>query len=153
MPKLNDERVFDQTPGGLYIVAETQVDCTNVLERIGAFYNWHLEPPSCLRPIARHLNPIYNGTRIHPNDDVWWILFYKGYRVLIIKHDTLICGPHAVRLYFRSQQTGLLYWLATLQITDVMFYDEESITTALINAIVSKQFYVAPASRKDIVAL
>jgi len=45
----------------------------------------------------------------------------------------------------------MLYWIATLQIDDVFFYNEELIRAAIKHAIITKQFYIAPNSRKDIV--
>lgn len=149
--KLPDEPIIGTTPSGLSVIAETNHDLTNVVERLGYFYSLHVDRNECDNPLARVLNPEHEGRRVHTDDDVWLLPFRKGYRVLVIKHWRGITGPHAARLYYQSRQTRSLYWLATLQIDDTMFYNEEVIVAKLRAAIVAKEFYIAPHSRKDIV--
>lgn len=150
--KIPDEPVIGRTPKyNMDVALETNHDLTNVVERLGYFYRYHVDGDECCNPLARVLNPEVGGQLIHTDDTVWLFPFYKSYRVLIIKHHRFISGPHAARLYYHSRQTKMLYWIATLQIDDCMFYNEELILDKLKQAIVAKEFYIAPHSYKDIV--
>lgn len=146
-----DDPIVGHTPSGFDIIAETNYDLTNVTERLLYFHSLHVADGECDQPLTRVLNPEHAGGRIHPHDDIWLLPFRKGYRVLIIKHYRSSLGPHAARLYYQSRQTRLIYWVATLQIDGIMFYNEEQMVSALRQAIVNREFYIAPHSRKDIV--
>lgn len=148
-----DDIIIGYSQGlGLPIFAEQNLELTNVVERLGRFYSVHVADGECSNPIARVLNPEVRGTRVHPYDDVWFLPFTRGYRVLVIKHWRSISGPHPARLYYQSYQTNFLYWLATLQIGDVMFYNEQAMIEELKQCILRREFYIAEQSRKDIVA-
>jgi len=139
---------------GLSIVAEPELRLTNVLERLHRFDSFHNGlDGDVLTPAARILNPEQGGHRIYHMDDVWLLPYYVGFRVLVLKHERSISGPHACRLLYQSNQTDSLYWIATLQIEDVMFYNEPLVVEKLTTAIRHRQFYIAPKSYADPVAL
>lgn len=151
-PKVPNELQLDCHPTlALNVYLETNHDLTNVVERLGHFYYHNVVNGECCQPLARSLNTEVAGRRVHPDDDTWLLPFYKGYRVLIIRHWRYVTGPHAARLYYQSYQTNHLYWIATLQIDDVMFFNEDVMMERLRQAIVNHEFYIAPHSRKDIV--
>jgi len=149
--KIPDEPTVGYTPMGFEIIAESNHDLTNVVERLGYFYSLHVVGDECDPPLARVFNPEVGGRRVHTDDTVWLLPFRKGFRMLVIKHYRYISGPHAVRLYYQSRQNRLLYWIATLQIDDCMFYNEEQVLEKIKQGMIARDFYIAPNSRKDVV--
>lgn len=132
---------------------DREVRLTNSLERLKRFYGLHLNgSDDLLSPIASILNPERNGVRCHPYDDVWLLPYYGDFRINVIKHHRFITGPHGCRLYYQSQQNRGLYWIATLQIDDAMFYNIETVQQRLNDGIKAYELYIAPASYGDTVA-
>lgn len=127
------------------------LEFTNILERLGRFYHFHYSRNDIVHDLLHILNPEKGGVRFHPYDDVWHVQYHVGFHVLVIKHDRFISGPHAARLYYRSMQTQQLYWIATTQLVDVMFYNEPHILSLLQASIQDQLFYIAPHSQKDII--
>ena len=114
-------------------------------------YDVDLDDPLTAKPLGMVLNPEVRGVRVYVYDDVWLIPYRRSFRAVVIKHSRYASGPHACRLYYRSEQTQRLYWIATLQICDVMFYSEEKMLATLIECRLSRAWYISPKSRKDII--
>lgn len=145
---------IDNLHTGLGVYVETKdLELTTAGETLRRF-NEDIDPeePITAKPLGLTLNPEVAGVRIHPYEDIWIILYRRGYRVHVIKNHRYASGPHACRLYYRSWQTHQLFWIATLQIDGCMFYDEDAVLMRLTLAILEKQFYIAPKSEKLLVA-
>lgn len=139
-----------ETKHGLTITLEREVTYSNTLQRLERFYSIVFDDAGELcKPNACVLNPEKDGQRFFPYDDVWLLLYPQRFRLHVIRHWRYLSGPHAVRLYYQSAQTRQFFWIATLQIGEAMFYNEQTIRQELSDALAKREFYISPLSRND----
>lgn len=140
---------------GLHVFAETRdldlSSCGVMLDK----FNDDIDPtePLTAKPLAMVLNPTGKDGRWFPWFDAWVIVFRGNYYVVIEKHPRYVSGPHKAKLKYKSYQTGQVFWIATFQMCDCMFYNEELISIRVFNAVIEKLWYISDRSRKDAVVI
>lgn len=157
-PKYKHEsyELDDKLVTGLTVFAETRdLDLSSTGAMLEKFNN-DIDPdePLTAKPLGMALNPVAdNGVRYWIHSDVWLFAFRRGFFVVLEKHSVLMSGPHRVMLKYKSYQTGQIFWIATLQLDQCMFYSEETVLAKLHEAIINKQWYIADRSKKDLVVI
>lgn len=149
----HDYKAYDieALDSGLHVFLEpidlTIVSAGWLLDR----FNNEFDPnePLTAKPLGMGLNPEVRGCRVYRYHDVWVIAYRRNFRVIIFKHSRMATGPHAAKLYYQSEQTKLLYWIATLQICNCMFYSEDQIQINIFTHIMNRDFYMSEKSMKD----
>ncbi len=106
------------------------------------------------KPLAISLNPEVRGTPVY-KEHTYYILYRSRnrYHVTVTTNYSQVSGPHIAKLFYRSQQTMQMFWIATLQITDTMFFNQDKIIDALAYAIATEAFYASDKSKKDLITL
>lgn len=111
---------------------------------------------TCL-PISRVYNPEdkITGKRYFgfSNEQVVLFIYRRGFYVVIEKHWRLMEGPHATKLFYKSEQTKETLWVATLQLDECMFYNEDVVTNKLTEAILNRDFFQSDRTADEIIFL
>jgi hypothetical protein len=153
MPHKHETHTVETLNTGLQVLIETRdLDFLSTRSLLDRFYSdFDPDDLATYKPAGMALNPEVRGGRVFMFDDVWLVVYRRNFRVLVIKHSRYASGPHAARLQYVSYQTGDIYWIATLQISGVMFYSMEGIQGALIQGCLTRDFFIADKSLKDLV--
>lgn len=149
----DEYKSFDiqELESGLHLFLEPpDLEIVSVEYLLGRFYD-DLDPddPLTCKPLVMVLNPEVRGTRYYLYDDVWAIQYRRNFRVIVFKNNQYVTGPHATKLYYRSYQTQKLYWLASMQISGCMFYNEDSIAMHMLTHLSNRDFYASEKGLKD----
>ena len=143
---------------GLHVFVETRdLDFTSAGTLLDKF-NADIEPdePLTAKPLAMVLNPEKDGRRYLFSSvvsDVWLVVFRGNFCVVVEKNIRTMTGPHVAKLKYKSYQTGQIFWIATMQIENCMFFSEDQIQMYLHTQIMRREWYISPKSRKDIIAV
>lgn len=136
---------------GLHVFVETrELEFTSAGALLDKFHN-ECEPdePLTAKPLAMVLNPRTNGMPVFSESNVWLVLYRCDFWVTVYKNYRQTSGPHQVKLKYKSYQTGNRYWIASLQITDVMFFDEARMKEELLKCALAHDYFCSDKSRKD----
>jgi len=146
----------DENAAPAYWVLEIEHRVMSLAQVLQRFYDeFDPEEPLSFNPLSLIYNPEKEGKRIFSfdNEQVLAAIYRKGFYVIIEKHFRLIEGPHAAFLYYRTFQVEGVVWVATLQISDAMFYNDAAMLSALTLAIFNRDFYQSPKSAEQIVII
>lgn len=156
-PKFNHQsHEIGQLGTGLHVFAETRdLDLSSCGAMLDRFNNdIDSDDPCTAKPLGMVLNPTgRNDQRFWQYNDVWVLVYRNNFFVVIEKHNRYVSGPHRAMLKYKSEQTGKVFWIATLQITECMFYSQEKVSALILDAVVNKLWYLSDRSKKDLVVI
>lgn len=140
---------------GLHVFAESRdldlSSCGIMLDK----FNDDIDPdePLTAKPLGVALNPTGTDGRWYPYNDAWVFVFRGNFFAVILKHARYVSGPHRVLLKYKSYQTNQVFWIATFQLGDCMFYNESLVALRMFHAVTNRLWFIAERSRKDVVVI
>lgn len=149
---MKDDPIHIGTQGGLNVYLEPpEPDLVSFDYLLARFYREVVSTVEIQRPLAMVLNPEADGKVLYQHMDVWLLLYRARYRIQVERGPRAsINGPHSVRLYYQSWQIPTeIYWLASAQIVDTMFYNQEGIIGNLNLIIAERGFYHSERTGKQ----
>ena len=134
------------------IIEQSEHTLTNIENLVSRFYElFDFTEKTTLKSLVALLNPEVKGTRIFPNDNIWWLIYPTRFKITISENIRNSNGPHVVKLYYKSWQTGEEFWLATAQISEFFFSEEKILDKLYYEIIFNRDFYYSDRSARDIV--
>lgn len=139
---------------------ETETEAKSIKELRKYFFKYHTEivkgKPKGVNPNAFVLNPeLYIPAS--SSDDIYYVVYCRGYYVTIERNPQDIKGPHAAKLQLqvyamKGNHEGKIVWLGTAQF-DGNFFNEENIKIQLKRAIRLKEYFVSEKTAEIVIEI
>lgn len=147
----------DEGTAPAFWVFERDIKECSLRQLLQRFYDdFDPEEELTYKPLSMVYNPeTADGKRIFSfdHDQVAVFVYRRGFYCVLEKHYHSIEGPHTVMLYYRSYQVHDVVWVATLQMDEAMFYDEDKLKSRLTEYIKQHEFYQSDKSGEIIIIL
>lgn len=157
--KGDEYRSSDEHEGIAFEIYNTMEDqLVSFKELVEKFYLIHLNQSTAYwgkkKPRRETVQPVLFRLMEDPHAPViekYWAVIFRANFFVNIHVGNSKHGPHRAELWFKSFTTKKAYWIATLQIGEVFFYNEDKMKSELMHCIEEREwFYTSGEANQSI---